>query len=276
MKSFLLPASLLVFVVFGQSQPSYVSAVSTVDRIAVIKNSVNLTEWHEKSFWAQYNNYLSKTENVSAHLYISMIELAGLTKKSDTAEASSRARHMLKLAFEQQALMASYYREIGQDHNGTIALQFLQAETQLDLMEGVAIYENSRMRPFRLKPGLTQRTGTWQAQYNVVSKALALTPAEAEVFYPIYSRYQAECEDVLGTDYSMYELFAGPADDYPPGLAKRIGYDLLTVSKRELELKQKFYEEIRQASGPLIAAQFLAWEDFHSLVCKMTVWADAY
>jgi hypothetical protein len=275
MKSFSLPACLLVFVIFGHSQPSYVSSVSTVDRLAVIRNSVELTEWHEKSFWTQYNTYLSKTESVSAHLYLSMIELAALTKESDTAEASSRARRMLDLASEQQELISAYYREIGRDHNGVIALQFLQTETQLDLMEGVAVYENTAIRAFRLKPGLAERTGSLQAQYNVLSKALRLTPAEADIFYPIYSRFQAECEEILGTGYSLYELFAGPAADYSPGLAKRIGYDLLTVSKREIELKEKYYDEIRQASGPVVAAQFLAWEDFYSLICKITIWAEA-
>jgi len=146
---------------------------------------------------------------------------------------------------------------------------------QLALMEGLVAYEKTTLKKFRLKPGYPAAAPKGEARYNVLAKALNLTPEEAQVFRPIYRRYQVECDDVLGTDYDMYELFAGAASDYSPGLAKRMGYDLLTVARREVDLKEKFYHEIHRAAGPVLAARFLAWEDYYSLVCKITVWSNS-
>ena len=68
---------------------------------------------------------------------------------------------------------------------------------------------------------------------------------------------------------------AGEATDYPSGLAKRLGYDLLIVMGRELEVKEKYYQEMCAQTSPSLAARFLAWEDYYSVVCKMTTWAGA-
>jgi hypothetical protein len=278
MKSIFVLAFLLGFISFIHAQPSqtaYVSSVSTVDRIALVRSSVELTEWHEKAFWVQYNDYLSRTQELSTQLHTSMQELASVIRESDTADAAHRAGLMLDFAHQDLKLITQSYGDISRDHNGVIALQFLQAEIQLALMEGFIVYENTTLRKFRLNPGYAATAPNGDARYNVLAKALNLTTEESEHFHPIYTRYQAECDDALGTNYSMYELFAGPASDYSPGLAKRIGYDLLTVARREMELKKKFYQQIESAAGPVLAARFLAWEDYYSLVCKITVWSEA-
>jgi hypothetical protein len=256
------------------SRRAYVSSVSTDDRLTLVKNSVELTEWHEKSFWAQYNEYLSKTQESSTHAFISVQELSAVDRAVDTIEARQRADRMFALAHEEIASMSEYFKEIGREHNGIIALQFLQTETQLDLMERLFIYEGTSLKKFRLNPGLVGTKKVTEKKYNVLSKALDLTAEEAQVFYPIYTRYQSECNEVLGADYSVYELFAGHAADYSPALAKRLGYDLITLTNRELELKEKYYKEISKYAGPMVASRFLAWEDYYSLICKMTVWAE--
>lgn len=271
--------SLLLVVVnstFAQSSKhSATASLSSVDRLAIVKNSIELTEWHEKSFWAQYNTYLTKMQDVTANTYGSMEELANVSKSMDSAQSSVRANRMLKLRRDELEVLKSSYFEIGRDHNGVIALQFLQTETQLDIMECLNIYEHTYLRAFRLNPGFLAPTKMIAAKYNVISKAIGLTAEEAEVFFPVYTRYQLESDDVLGRDYSLYELFAGPASDYPPGLAKRLGYDLLIVMQRELNLKEKYYAEISRVAGHSVAARFLAWEDYYSVVCKMTLWAGS-
>jgi hypothetical protein len=277
MKSFLI---LILFVFVASiisAQPShraYVTSVSTDDRLVLVKNSVELSEWNEKTFWAQYNDYLSNTQDASTHAFLSVQELASVDRSIDSADARNCAHRMFELAYKDLASTAEYFREISREHTGVVALQFLQTETQLDLMETLSIYEATSLKRFRLNPALVVSARPTETKYNVLSKALQLTPAEEEVFYPIYTRFQVECNEIVGADYSIYELFAGQAQDYSPGLAKRLGYDLLTVMKRELELKEKYYNEFSRHAGPMLAARFLAWEDYFSLVCKMTVWAE--
>lgn len=254
---------------------TYVASFSKVDRIELVRSSIPLTEWHEKSFWAQYNNYLGKSNDLATITYISLGELAAVDQHVDTAEAIQRAHNLIAHRRNELNVRKEYYNEIGREHNGVIALQFLQTETQLDMMEVVNIFETSAWRSFRIRPGMLQSSNVTSAKHNLLSKALKLTPEEAAVFLPLYARYEDECEQVLGENYSLYELYAGEAGDYSPGLAKRLGYELLTVLDRELELKEKYVGEFRSVAGPSLAARFLAWEDYYSVVCKMTAWVEA-
>ena len=257
------------------SKNAFVTSVSTIDRLALVKNSIELSEWHEKSFWAQYNTYLAKMQDVSTRTYVSMEALASVANETDSAESVNRAQAMFAFRRDELALTKLYFMEIGREHNGVIALQFLQTEAQLDMMESLNVYEHTYLRSFRLNPGFVGTSKQVAAKYNVLRKAIGLTSEEAKIFYPIYTRYQQECDDIMGSDYSMYDLFAGEASDYPSGLAKRLGYDLLVVMGRELDVKEKYFQEMSTQASPSLAARFLAWEDYYSVICKMTAWAES-
>lgn len=278
MKSFQVSGLLIVaaFSVVAQpSKSSFVASLSPVDRMTIVRNSIELTEWHEKSFWAQYDTYLTRMQEVTSHTYVSMDKLAEVDRDTDSAELVKRACGVLDLRRDELALTKLYFMEIGREHNGVIALQFLQTEAQLDMMESLNIYEHTYLKGFRLNPGFASSTKMLNVKYNTICKSIGLTAEEARVFYPVYKRYQAESDDIVGSDYGVYELFAGEATDYPSGLAKRLGYDLLMLMERELDLKKKYYDEMLIAAGPLLAARFLAWEDYYSTICKMTVWVES-
>ena len=90
----------------------------------------------------------------------------------------------------------------------------------------------------------------------------------------MYSRYEDECDALLGENLSVYSLFSSDASDFTPALAKRLGNDLLQVMEREIRLKERYYLEMNATAGSLAAARFLAFEDYYSIVAKMYAWAD--
>ena len=67
----------------------------------------------------------------------------------------------------------------------------------------------------------------------------------------------------------LYELFAEDVSVFTPVLAKRQGYDLLTLFDREIKLKEKYFNEMNLSAGSSLAARFLMWEDYYSTVCKL-------
>jgi hypothetical protein len=168
-----------------------------------------------------------------------------------------------------------YYAEIGQLHNGVIALRFLQTELLLDLMESSRIYEQTYLKKYRFNPSTINEERRFEAEYNVVSKLLNISPADAPIFLPIYTRFEREREETLGDQYDLYALFVGEPTDFTPGLAKRQGYDLLSLMDRELKLKEKYFYELNMALGQDVAAKFLAWQDYYSIQCKLNIWAEA-
>src|SRR5690606_33007449 len=93
-----------------------------------------------------------------------------------------------------------------------------------------------------------------EAKHNIMASALAI-PAEKEIaFWHVYSRYEEECDVLLGETYDVYSLFASDAADFTPALAKRLGYDLLQVMDREVKLKERYFLEMNAAVGSSLAA----------------------
>jgi hypothetical protein len=113
-----------------------------------------------------------------------------------------------------------------------------------------------------------------EAKHNTIRSALSLTDDKAEAFWKVYTRYEEECDALLGEDYSIIGLYAVEPSDFTPGLSKRLGYDFLQLMQRETKLKEKYFRAMNEAVGSSLASRFLAWEDYYSLLSKMYAWAE--
>lgn len=260
---------------FGQHAKNTLAlTVSENDRISVIKSSVRLAEWHEKSFWPLYEKYMKDAVKVYSSSYRSLQDLVETDKMTRDDEAFENGRKLLKYRNDELALKKQYYQEIGGVLNGVVALQFLQTEAMMDMIESSEIYGKSSWKDFRFHPQAMSADQKKNAKHNTLASALSLSPSEENAFWAVYARYEEECDALLGEDYSLYSLFASDASDFTPALAKRLGHDLLQVMEREINLKQKYFLEMNATVGSSLAARFLAWEDYYSLVSKMYTWAD--
>ena len=277
MKTFYLIGLFAMIVLSTSGQPAktvFAASVSGEDRIALAKTSIHLTEWHEKTFWNQYENYLNKSQELSASTYGAIVGMATTNKSVTDKEAFNNARMMIYYRYEQLALWQKYYAEIGSANNGVIGLQFLQTEVLLDMLESAKIYEQTPLQYFHFHPNEDSATSSAD-KHNTLTTALSLSKTEEEAFFKVYSRYEHECADLLGEDYSLIAAYAGDPSDYTPGQAKFLGFNLLEVMRREIKLKERYFTEMNTAVGSSLAAGFLAWEDYYSLVSKMDAWADA-
>jgi hypothetical protein len=277
MKRFFTLALLGLVAVFsyGQlAQSSFVSSGSGIDRKDLIQNSVDVPAWHERSFWPLYEHYLDKAEKASSLSYRALSALAKTDKTIPDKEAFEHARQMLSYRNDLQAIRKQAYLEIASALNGIIALQFLQTETLLDMIESSRVYEETSWKKYRFHPQALTTSQFKAAKQNTITKALSLTEAETEKFWNVYNQYEEECNALLGDDYNMIALYAGDASDFTPALAKRLGHEFLQVIERESKVKEKYFEKMNEAVGPSLAARFLAWEDYYSLVSKMYAWAD--
>ncbi len=274
MKTFSLIGLLNISILsFGQSA-TFVVAVSGEDRIALAKTNIHLTEWHEKSFWSQYDNYLNKSQELSQLMYSAIAGMAIIDKSTGDQEAFDNGRKMIDQRYAQLALWQKYYAEIGVAHNGVIALQFIQTEVLLDLLQSSRTYEQAPLEKFHFYVNDSSMSSSTEKN-KTLSVALSLSKTERDPFFKVYSRYEHECDDLLGNDYGLIGTYAVVPTDFTPGQAKLLGYNLLEVMRREIKLKEKYFTEMNTAVGSSLAARFLAWEDYYSLVSKMDAWAHA-
>jgi hypothetical protein len=250
------------------------STAARVDRIAVVKNSIDVPVWHEKSFWPLYEKYLSKDQDASALAYRALYDLANTGKNESETEAYENGRKLIDYRYAELAIRKDYFAQMGAALNGIIALQFAQTEALIDMVESSRIYEDTEWKKFRFHGHAMLPEKMLQAKHNIMKAALDLSPEEAGKFWKIYLRYEGECDDLLGEGYTIFSVFAGEASDFTPALAKRLGYDFLGVTEREMKLKEKYFTEMNNTINSSVAARFLAWEDYYSLISKMYVWAD--
>lgn len=267
---------LLALAGYGQHAKNTLAlSVSGNDRISVVKNSVRLAEWHEKSFWPLYENYLNEAVKVYSLTYRSLQDLAKTDKSVTNEEAFENGWNLLTYRNDELQLRKKYYLEVAAVLNGIVALQFLQTESMMDMLESAQIYGKSEWKNYRFHYQSIPDQKVKEAKHNTLTSALKLAPENEEAFWNVYSRYEEECDALLGEAYSVYSLFASDAADFTPALAKRLGHDLLRVMEREVRLKERYFLEMNAAAGSVAAARFLAWEDYYSLVSKMHAWADA-
>jgi hypothetical protein len=270
----LLVAGTLALPCFSQSaQNSFSSSISGGDRMMLVRTSIDVPAWHEKDFWPLYEAYLESSSGVSNDTYRALQNLTAADKNMSLQEASDLGQQLLKLRGEELEVLKKYYAEIGKDFNGFIALQFLQVEAMFDMMESAHIYENSQWKKFRFHPKALKEEQAAFAKRNIITKAMVLTTEETDNFWTVYADYEEERDAVLGTD-DMVSVFAGDVTDFTPALAKRLGYDFLTLIEREHRLKEKYFVKMSEKAGASVAARFLAWEDYYSVISKMQAWSE--
>ena len=266
----------LVFSAFSQHAKNTLAlSVSGNDRISVVKSSVHLAEWHEKSFWPLYEKYLSDAAKVYSMTYRSLQDLAETDKSTTSQEAFENGWKFLSYRNDELKLRRQYYQEVGAILNGVVALQFLQTESMMDMLESSQIYGKSAWSRYRFQFQSMPREKVNIAKHNILASAISLSPEQEDAFWNVYNRYEEESDALLGEAYSIYSLFASDASDFTPALAKRLGYDLLHIMEREIKLKERYFLEMNATVGSSVAARFLAWEDYYSLVSKMYAWVDA-
>lgn len=260
---------------FGQhANNTLLLTVSGKDRISVVKSSVHLAAWHEKAFWPLYEAYLGEATDVYAAAYRSLHDLAETDATITGGEAFQNGRKLLTYRGDELELQKKYYRQVGSQLNGVIALQFLQTEAMMDMLESAQVYNKSQWQEFRFHPQSLDEAQQREAKHNIMNAALALPADKEAAFWSVYSKYEEECDALLGEGYTIYTLFASDAADFTPAIAMRLGNDLLQVMERELKLKEKYFKKMNAEAGSTIAARFLAWEDYYSIISKMYAWAE--
>jgi len=273
---FTLILSLLVWAAFGQHAKNTLAlTVSGKDRISVVKSSVRLAEWHERTFWPLYEAYLTDAVKIYSATYRSLEDLAETDQSASDQEAFENGWKLLIFRNEELDMRKKYYHEVGAILNGVVALQFLQTEAMMDMLESARIYSKTDWENFRFHSQSIPPDQVNEAKRNTLASALSLPAEKQAAFWSIYSRYEEECDALLGDAYSIYGLFASDASDFTPALARRLGHDLLHVMEREIRLKERYFLEMNATVGSSIATRFLAWEDYYSLISKMYAWADA-
>ena len=102
----------------------------------------------------------------------------------------------------------------------------------------------------------------------VVAGFMNLSDADALKFWPVYDKYEAE-RTKIGTErfnlINRYvEQFNSLNDEQSDELLKKS----LSIQKQELDLKNKYYKEVKKSIGASKAMAFIQLEDYIGVVIR--------
>src|SRR5688572_3761440 len=114
MKGISFTAALFGLAIASLAQPAtntLTLSVSGDQRISVVKSSVRLAEWHEKSFWPLYDKYLDDAVKVYSLTYRSLQDLTTTDASSAEQDAFENGWKLLTYRNDELQLKKKYYQE---------------------------------------------------------------------------------------------------------------------------------------------------------------------
>ena len=92
---------------------------------------------------------------------------------------------------------------------------------------------------------------------GMVAASMRLTPAQQEIFWPIYREYANEQEALLDKRIAMLQEFAANVDNMSDAVANSIARQSFAIQRSRLERRERYFERMSGVLGPVLAARFL-------------------
>ncbi len=96
------------------------------------------------------------------------------------------------------------------------------------------------------------RTG----RMGMVAAAMQLTPAQQELFWPLYRQYANEQDALLEKRLEMLKQFAASYEHMTDAAAESIAEQNFAFQRERLQRREAYFRKFSEALGPVLAARF--------------------
>lgn len=246
------------------------------ERLALIESAITLPDAQENIFWPLYEQYAKKRIKDKSEAFIQpeTTHPHGKNPASlDPADGdpSSFALEILNDESDGVKLKMEYFDKIESALNGSIALQFLQSEALLDLIQRSRLYEKMKWDRPEWNAGLLKDEN---AKCQIMEFTLGLSGNEAQKFRALFEDYQFEYSRIVGHQYFFFEQYIEDVSGLTPAQCKKLGREFLMMQQREVAIRKNYFQKMREFFGEKVAIRFLAVDDYYSLMEKLKTWSD--
>ncbi len=107
----------------------------------------------------------------------------------------------------------------------------------------------------------------------VVAEFLQLGDADAGKFWPIYEKYEQERVSSVGNRrVQLIENYAKQYETMDDATADKMVSESASIQKKEVALREKYYNMVKKSVGIGIAARFYQIEDVISVAARMQLY----
>lgn len=227
------------------------------ERLKIVALVVDVNDIDKEVFEALYSDYIAKQKQKTRCSYFMLNNLNRAASKIDEKEAFDCITMLFAARLENTQLREHYFDKIYHQITPTVAMQFLQAELLIDLMELDDVYNEAHLN-------------------NTV--ALASMTADLEQMKSAgltEKNYDQSYEELLGESLYIFEHFLQRVSDLTPVQIWHRGHEFVRLLVNENLLTQKYFEQLVNFAGWRVAADRLARVDYEHTRKKMEVWANS-
>jgi len=141
----------LVFFANAQSNKEEVELMQAtfgMDKRAAIAEFVKPSETQKVAFWAIYDEYETKRQELGKQRIELLKEYAGKYQKMTSEQADAWTKQVIALQKKTDSLIEIYYAKVKKASDGKVATQFYQIETyiltaiRMEILKGVPFIKN--------------------------------------------------------------------------------------------------------------------------------------
>ena len=105
----------------------------------------------------------------------------------------------------------------------------------------------------------------------ILTELMELTEAQDTVFWPIYRQYQEELNTLNDERVAMIKSYADSYPNVSDAAADTLAHKALDLQTRRTALQAKYYDKMKQALSPKMAARFLQVEHQLLLIIDLQI-----
>lgn len=94
----------------------------------------------------------------------------------------------------------------------------------------------------------------------LVTKAMELTDAQSEVFWPIFRKYDVELATLNDGRIALIKDYAQNFDQMTDAKADDMTKKVFALLEKRLKLQEAYYQQFSEALGSIVAARFMQVE----------------
>jgi len=92
---------------------------------------------------------------------------------------------------------------------------------------------------------------------GMIASAMQLTPAQQEVFWPLYRQYADEQEKLLDQRIAMLQEFAASYENITEAAAVSIAEQSFAIQRAQTDQRERYFQKMTEILGPVLAARFI-------------------
>lgn len=118
------------------------------------------------------------------------------------------------------------------------------------------------------------RSDVRTVKVEILTEALALSDADAEVFWPIYREYETELAGLGDRRLAAVKKFAESYGSITPEQADEFAKLWFSLREDRLKLRKKYFKRVSRATSSLVAAQFTQVDNLIGILIDLQLAAE--